>query len=86
MPPGSISIIRGHGQVSKTTGLKLLVADLISQDLLPRGIAYYPCDDIVHFRELISLIEARVDFVFYSARGRERTLRGGSQIPGTLIK
>jgi predicted AAA+ superfamily ATPase len=41
--------------VGKTTELKLLVADLISQDILPRSIAYYPCDDIVHFRELISL-------------------------------
>jgi predicted AAA+ superfamily ATPase len=33
---------------------------LISQDILPRSIAYYPCDDIVHFRELISLIETFV--------------------------
>lgn len=60
MPPGSISIIRGPRQVGKTTELKLLVADLISQDILPRSIAYYPCDDIVHFRELISLVETFV--------------------------
>ena len=51
MPLGSISIIRGPRQVGKTTELKLLIADLISQDILPRSIAYYPCDDIVLTRK-----------------------------------
>ncbi len=56
LPPGSINIIRGPRQVGKTTELKLLVSDLVSMGVLPRNIAYYPCDDIIHFRELIDLI------------------------------
>ena len=54
--PGSISIIRGPRQVGKTTELKILVSDLISAGVRPRNIAYYSCDDIIHFRELIDLI------------------------------
>jgi len=42
--------------VGKTTELKLLVKDLIDSGIRPRSIAYYPCDDIIHFRELIDLI------------------------------
>ena len=56
LPPGSISIIRGPRQVGKTTELKLLVGDLLSAGITPRNIAYYPCDDIIHFRELMELI------------------------------
>ena len=57
LPPGSISIIRGPRQVGKTTELKLLVSDLISVGVSPQNIAYYPCDDIIHFRELMDLIQ-----------------------------
>jgi len=60
LPPGRISIIRGPRQVGKTTELKLLVKDLISAGIKPRCIGYYPCDDIIHFRELIDLIRAFV--------------------------
>ncbi|MEE8480553.1 MAG: ATP-binding protein [Desulfobacterales bacterium] len=56
LPPGSISIKRGPRQVGKTTELKLLVNDLLSAGIPPRNIAYYPCDDIIHFRELTELI------------------------------
>jgi len=56
LPPGQISIVRGPRQVGKTTELKLLVKDLIDSGIPPRSIAYYPCDDIIHFRELIDLI------------------------------
>lgn len=58
MPPGSISIIRGPRQVGKTTELKLLIRDLIASGVPPRSIAYYPCDDILDFRELMDLISA----------------------------
>lgn len=56
LPPGSISIIRGPRQVGKTTELKLLVSDLVRRGVPPRNIGYYPCDDIIHFRELMDLI------------------------------
>jgi len=42
--------------VGKTTELKLLVKDLIASGIPPRSIAYYPCDDVIHFRELMDLI------------------------------
>ena len=56
LPSGSISIIRGPRQVGKTTELKFLVSDLVSQGVPPRNIGYYSCDDIIHFRELTDLI------------------------------
>ena len=56
LPPGRISIVRGPRQVGKTTELKLLVKDLIESSVPPRTIAYYACDDIIHFRELMDLI------------------------------
>ena len=56
LPPGRISIVRGPRQVGKTTELKLLVKDLIASGIPPRSIAYYPCDDVIHFRELMDLI------------------------------
>ena len=63
MPPGSISIIRGPRQVGKTTELKLLVNDLLSEGVTPRNIAYYPCDDIIHFRELMELIKTFAEII-----------------------
>ena len=57
LPPGSVSIVRGPRQVGKTTELKLLVEDLLSSGIPPRNIAYYPCDDIIHFRELMDMIK-----------------------------
>lgn len=56
LPPGSISIVRGARQVGKTTEIKLLISDLIAAGLPPRNIAYYACDDIIHFRELAELL------------------------------
>ena len=38
--------------------LELLVKDLICLDVPPRSIGLYPCDDIIHFRELMGLIKA----------------------------
>ena len=67
--PGSVSIVRGPRQVGKTTELKLLVRDLISAGVNPQNIAYYPCDDIIHFRELTDLINTFVQAV---------RLRGGT--------
>lgn len=63
LPPGSISIIRGPRQVGKTTELKLLVNDLLSAGITPRNIAYYPCDDIIHFRELMELIKTFAEII-----------------------
>ena len=57
LPPGSVSIVRGPRQVGKTTELKLLVEDLLFAGIPPRNIAYYPCDDIIHFRELMDMIK-----------------------------
>ena len=54
--PGTISIIRGPRQVGKTTEIKLFISDLIAAGIPPRNIAYYACDDIIHFRELKDLI------------------------------
>jgi uncharacterized protein len=61
LPPGQISIVRGPRQVGKTTELKLLARDLIASGIPPRSIAYCPCDDILHFRELMELIRAFVN-------------------------
>ena len=55
--------MRGPRQVGKTTELKLLVKDLLSEGIPPRNIAYYPCDDIIHFRELMELIKAFAEAV-----------------------
>jgi len=63
LPPGSVSIVRGPRQVGKTTELKLLVEDLLSAGIPPRNIAYYPCDDIIHFRELMDLIKSFAEAV-----------------------
>lgn len=71
--PGSVSIVRGPRQVGKTTELKLLVNDLLSAGTNPRNIAYYPCDDIIHFRELMELI---------STFARTVQIQGG---PGYLL-
>ena len=57
LPRGSVSIVRGPRQVGKTTELKFLVEDLLSAGTPPRNIAYYPCDDIIHFRELMDMIK-----------------------------
>ena len=63
LPPGSVSIVRGPRQVGKTTELKLLVEDLLSAGIPPRNIAYYPCDDIIHFRELMDMIKTFAEAV-----------------------
>ncbi|NVM22715.1 MAG: ATP-binding protein [Desulfobacterales bacterium] len=49
--------------MGKTTELKLLVTDLLAAGIPPRNIAYYACDDIIHFRELIDLIKAFAEAV-----------------------
>jgi uncharacterized protein len=66
--PGSVSIVRGPRQVGKTTELKLLVEDLLSAGISPRNIAYYPCDDIIHFRELIEIIKTFAEAVHLQGR------------------
>ena len=63
LPPGSVSIVRGPRQVGKTTELKLLVTDLLAAGIPPRNIAYYPCDDIIHFRELMDMIKTFAEAV-----------------------
>ncbi|MEW6220046.1 MAG: ATP-binding protein [Thermodesulfobacteriota bacterium] len=64
--PGSVSIIRGPRQVGKTTELKMLARDLLAAGVAPRHIAYYSCDDLIHFRELLALVKAFTESLRWS--------------------
>ncbi len=52
LKPFSLNFVVGPRQVGKTTGLKLLVRELIEGGVDPRSITYVNCDLLVDLREL----------------------------------
>ncbi len=64
--PPSLNFVLGPRQVGKTTGLKMLIRELVEGGADPRSVAYVDCDLIVDLRELrstLTRLPARVDKV-----------------------
>ncbi len=56
LEPFSLNFVLGPRQVGKTTGLKLLIKELIEQGKEPAKLIYVNCDLIVDLRELRSVL------------------------------
>lgn len=55
--PFSMHFLIGPRQVGKTTTLKLLIHNLIASGRDPKSIFYYPCDELVDYRELGEVLD-----------------------------
>ncbi len=57
LEPFSLNFVLGPRQVGKTTGIKLLINDLIEKGDDPKTILYVNCDLLASFKELRNLLE-----------------------------
>ena len=56
--PGTISIIRGSRQIGKSTECKLYVLRRLSEGTNPERIFYFPCDNLINRRELVTVMRS----------------------------
>ncbi|MGB9703325.1 MAG: ATP-binding protein [Candidatus Micrarchaeales archaeon] len=57
LKPPSLNFVLGPRQVGKTTGIKLLIKQLIEKGEDPKLLAYINCDLLASFKELRSIME-----------------------------
>jgi predicted AAA+ superfamily ATPase len=62
LKPFSLNFVLGPRQVGKTTGLKILIKQLIEKGENPKSLAYINCDLLASFKELRSFLEKMKDY------------------------
>ncbi|MDY6788729.1 MAG: ATP-binding protein [Candidatus Nanohaloarchaea archaeon] len=60
LEPFAFNIVVGPRQVGKTTAVKLLIRDLI-QDNIEKSVFYFNCEEISDFKELLEVVETYLD-------------------------
>lgn len=56
--PDTVNIIRGPRQIGKTTECKLIVEHELGCGKSPNQYIYFPCDNLLHRRELADVVDA----------------------------
>ena len=64
LAPFSLNFVYGPRQVGKTTGIKLLISELIDKGEEASSIVYVNCDLLASFRELRNLLKRLAGFKF----------------------
>ncbi len=60
--PDNIFSLRGPRQVGKTTLIKLLINKLLDKGINEKAIFFWNCDELVDFRELLSILREYIEF------------------------
>ena len=50
--------LRGPRQVGKTTLLKILIRDILREDVPPQAITYFPLDLVTDYREIVEIVRS----------------------------
>ncbi len=62
LAPNNVFTLRGPRQVGKTTLIKLLIKELLNKNIDEKSIFFWNCDELVDYRELISILRAYLEF------------------------